>query len=328
MPTNKQALLRYRALDACFAERHYRYYIEDLIHKCSEAVGTKVSRRTVYKDIEDMKIDWDAPIVARQDGRRCYYCYSDPKFSINKKDFTEAELNTIDEALIMLNRFTGMEGFDWIDEFIANFEDKLGREKSATPIVGYEKNIYLRGIEHVSSIYNYIKNKQPLKVVYKPYDKDPITNIMHPYYLKQYNNRWYLFGITERDHDRIMNFPVDRIVEIEPYHIDYIPNDKINFEEYFEDVVGVTVPNDVERETVVLKFTPKRFNYVITKALHPSQKVLDSKECIVQIEVIPNKELESLILSFGDDVEVLEPESQRQSFMEKTMKMAKKYSAE
>ncbi|MBR4520170.1 MAG: WYL domain-containing protein [Paludibacteraceae bacterium] len=42
---------------------------------------------------------------------------------------------------------------------------------------------------------------------------------------------------------------------------------------------------------------------------------------LIEITAIPNRELESLIFSFGDDVEVLQPEVLRRKIAEKVAKM-------
>lgn len=344
MATNKHAIIRYQALDKCFSNPRKKYYIEDLIDACNKALSefyiqkedTKndaeyyVKRRTIFNDINymmDSTAGYGAPIKRYYEGRRCYYRYEDVNFSIYKKDFSEAELDKLDEALVMLNRFKGAEGFDWVDEFVANFEDKLGRKKNTSPVIGYEKNPYLKGLEHLSDIYNYIVNKQVLKIEYQHFKRGKMVFIMHPYYLKQYNNRWFLFGITERDRSVLTNVPIDRIVKIETVHMAYIPNDKFNFDEYFEDVVGVSVPRSGEPEKVVLKFDKDRYPYVVTKPLHPSQKELDKENCIVQIDVFMNNELDALLFSYGDQLEVLEPESLRLKMMERTIKMMKIYNS-
>lgn len=117
MATNKHAMIRYQALDACFANRYKRFYIEDLIEACNKAlkefyiskedpindVEYYVKKRTIFNDIAFMQSaeGWNAPIKRYYVGRRCYYRYEDEGFSINKKDFSEAELDKIDEALIM-----------------------------------------------------------------------------------------------------------------------------------------------------------------------------------------------------------------------------------
>ena len=326
-------MIRYQALDRCFSNRYKRYYMEDLVEECNKAIyeftGSLkgVKKRTIFSDIRYMESPqgWNAPITRVYEGKRCYYVYEEENFSINKKDLSEAELETIDEALVMLNRFKGVEGFDWVDEFVTNFEDKLGRRKNEIPVIGYQKNPYLRGIENLSNIYHYIVNRQVLKITYEHFVKGKMVHIVHPYYLKEYNNRWFLFGITEQKRDTLISLPLDRIVEIEPIHIEYIPNTYFNFEEYFEDVVGVSVPKSGTPDKIVLRFEKSRFPYVETKPLHPSQIIVDKDDCIVQIEVHQNSELDSLIFSFGDQVEVLSPDSMRNKIKARIEKLSEKY---
>lgn len=328
MATNKHAMIRYQALDACFANRYKRFFIEDLIEACNKAlqefylskedtvndVEYYIKRRTIFNDIAFMQSEegWSAPIKRFYESHRCYYRYEDENFSINKRDFSQAELDTLDEALIMLNRLNGTAGFDWVSEFIANFEDKLGRKKNTTPVIGYEKNPFLTGIENLSVLYNYIVNKQVLKISYQHFTQGEMVHIMHPYYLKQYNNRWFLFGITEQNKEVLTNLALDRIANIELADTPYIPNTSFDFEEYFDDVVGVSVPRSGEPEKVVLKISEKQYPYIKTKPLHPSQAELDKDNRIIQLDVFLNWELESLILSYGDDIEVIEPISLRE----------------
>ena len=62
-----------------------------------------------------------------------------------------------------------------------------------------------------------------------------------------------------------------------------------------------------------------------TKPLHPSQRELDPDGCVVEIEVFINRELESLILSYGDQVEVLAPASLRGKMKERFRNVLSKY---
>ena len=70
-----------------------------------------------------------------------------------------------------------------------------------------------------------------------------------------------------------------------------------------------------------LKFSENRFQYVLTKPLHPSQTIISEDDRIIEISVIPNKELEALILQFGSDVEVLAPDGLRNQIKEKIEKI-------
>ena len=91
-------------------------------------------------------------------------------------------------------------------------------------------------------------------------------------------------------------------------------------------MIGVTVPGE-DAEDIVIKVTGKRFNYIRTKPLHLSQRIIEEAEgyAIISINVKVNKELESLILSFGDDVEVISPVSFRERIAEKIQAMNQQY---
>ena len=147
MATNKHAMIRYQALDACFANRYKRFYIEDLIEACNKAlqefyiskedpindVEYYVKKRTIFNDIAFMQSSegWNAPIKRHYVGRKCYYRYEDDGFSINKKDFSEAELDKIDEALTIFERVIDNNDSFWdsywsMIEYVAK---KLGLEE-------------------------------------------------------------------------------------------------------------------------------------------------------------------------------------------------------
>ncbi len=332
MPLTKHAAIRYQALDRCFSNRYKEFYIEDLIEACAQAIydydgSTEgISRRTIFNDIDFMRSDagWQAPIVAYHNGKPCFYRYSDPDFSINKKELNDAEISQLKETLMMLSRFKGMPNFDWMEELVTNLEDKFSLKGSGESVIGYEQNPYLNGIERLSDLFNYIVNKQPLTITYEHFTKGTIVWTIHPYYIKQYNLRWFLFGLNE-EYKNITNIPLDRIANIVPAHVDYIENNEIDFDEYFDDVVGVSIPKGNQVDAVQLKFAPERFPYIISKPIHPSQKIIDKDSCIIQIDVIPNKELEALILSYGNQVEVLAPDSFRVQIQQNIADSFKKY---
>jgi len=72
-----------------------------------------------------------------------------------------------------------------------------------------------------------------------PFDKPEFTFIFHPYHLKQYNNRWFVFGLNEKLGIAAWNLPLDRIVTIRETSLDYILSE-IDWDEYFYGIIGVT----------------------------------------------------------------------------------------
>src|SRR5690606_20516754 len=233
-----------------------KYFIEDLIIACSTALteicGThsKISRSQVYEDIKFMESEqgFRIPLERHKDGKKVYYRYSDKNFSINNQPLNTLNQEQIKEALSTLSRFKGMPQFEWITELVTRFDATFDMRDSSHTIIAFEQNQYLKGIEYISELYNAILYKKPLEILYKSFRKATQAQLisLHPYFLKQYNNRWFLFGMNPET-GKLQNLSLDRIEDITELQIDYIENKDIDFEEYFEDIIGVTVmENEVE----------------------------------------------------------------------------------
>lgn len=323
MASNKHAQIRYKVLDDCFSNFHRKFYFEDLIERCNDALRelygeehTGIKTRTLRMDISyirDRAGEAGVEVIATDDGNGYFYRYSEPDFSIFKRGLGEDDLAQLKETILMLQRFKGMPNFDWMSELVVKLEDRLDLRGTSHSVVGYEENKEYTGLEWFQDLFDAIINKSVLDIKYKTFNDVDYDWTIHPYYIKEYNNRWFLFGLNE-EKGSIYNIPLDRIWDVQQVHKDYIPTD-IDFETYFDDVVGVSVfPAD--KEIVRLQFSEHRFPYVATKAIHPSQRIVDNDQRIIEISVILNKELEALILSFGKDVEVLAPESFRSRIQE------------
>lgn len=332
MATNKHAIIRYQALDKCFGNFGRRYYIDDLIKACNDAIyeyaGIEegIKRRQIYLDIVFMESEqgWQIPLERIKDGRKVYFRYCEKDFSINNKPLTDSEVSQLKDTILMLGRFNGMPQFEWMHELVSKLEDKFHLKCNTGNYLAFDQNPYLKGLSYLSVLFNSITNQQTLVIEYKGYDKPITTWVIHPYYIKQYNNRWFLFGLNEQ-YNAITNLPLDRIESVAQSSHRYIVNRKIDFEEYFDDIIGVTIPPDGKLEKIVLRFTIDRLSYILSKPLHPSQKIKDKGAGLVEISVIPNKELESLILSFGCQVEVISPANFRDSIKCQIVELNNKY---
>lgn len=328
MATNKHAIIRYQALDRCFSNLGKKFYIEDLIAACTTALADyggehqSVSRSQIYEDINFMESEqgFRIPLERYKDGKKVYFRYSDKNFSISNQPLNALEEEQLKETLHTLSRFKGMPQFEWIAELITKVDAKFDLRDSPRTIIAFDQNQYLKGVEYIDSLYNAILYKKPIAVLYKSFKADQAQRItLHPYFLKQYNNRWFLFGLNPET-GKLQNLSLDRIEDITELQIDYFENQDIDFEEYFEDIVGVTVLDNVI-ELVELRLSENIVPYIQTKPLHGSQKY-NKDHGILTLEVKPNYELESLILSYGENIEVLNPPSLREK-IENRIKMMK-----
>lgn len=325
MPTNKNAQLRYRILDRCFSDRYNKYGIDDLRAKVNETLidisGTEVSIRQIRDDIKYMRdrLTYRAPIKAYPyDGRKCYYRYSDPCFSIFNNELSEDEVLKLCATIEILKRYRGIPAHAWIEEVISSLEYRFGIKANTENVVSFDQNEQLKGLEFLSELIDCTINRQPIRMLYRTFAGSETLTVIHPYHLKQFNNRWFLIGLQEREAGNcITTRALDRIVSFSRADVPFIPNDIIDFNTHFKDIVGVTLHDEYpEVENIVLRFSPERFPYVVSKPIHHSQTADETKN-IITLRVRPNKELEAIILSYGNQVEVLHPQWIRQHIINK-----------
>lgn len=311
MATNKNAQLRYKVLDNCFSNLYKKFFIDDLIEICSQKLSehngteTTVSRRQILMDLEFMKSDagFEAPIKSYKEGRKAYYRYTEKDFSILKKPLNPSELNMLNEALETLSRMNSLPGFDWVNSLQTKLKSGLDLDKNSRQIISFEENEFLKGLGFLNVLYQYISQNQSVEINYKSFKSDAESYFtISPYYLKQYNNRWFLFGWNHQ-FGNIQNLALDRIISIENSKEAFI-NNEIDFNEYFEDIIGVS--NNMEENSVKISIilSENILPYIISKPIHGSQKISGN---ILNLELKLNYELESLILSFGENMQVLEP---------------------
>ena len=256
-------------------------------------------------------------------GKKHAYYYSDPSFSIHNSPLNETEAKQLKNALELLQRFSGGPGFEWVEELNILLKEKFG--SSDEKVISFESNIDYSGKAHITPLFNAIVQKKALSVRYAPFNGAPFTMNFHPHFLKQYNNRWFVFGLNELLENPTWNMALDRIEEISELTTPYRPGN-INWDDYFSDIIGVT-RFDGALEEVQLLFDPKRAKYVQTKPLHESQKESTIEEgLLVRLQVVPNPELEQVILSFGEEVKVLKPLKLKERINDRAKKMQELYS--
>ena len=328
MPVDKQVLLRYQVLNKCFRNRYREYTIDDLVDECNKALRRidkpDISKRTIQNDINILEADYGIILNEKlKRGRQRLYRYADTSYTIPLYHIDDEERNKIEDAIYVLKQFEGEPLYDWVRTILMQIEGGMF-EEDASPVVSFQSNLDLKGLGHFSKLLQAILNKRVLKLRYVPYGKAQITATVYPYYLKQYNDRWYLIARV-KGYDSFAHYALDRINSFEEIALPY-KEAEVDFSEYFDDVIGVTVP-DGDAEDIVIKVTGKRFNYIRTKPLHLSQRIIEEAEgyAIISINVKVNKELESLILSFGDDMEVISPTSFRDRIAEKIQAMNQRY---
>ncbi|RZL20129.1 MAG: WYL domain-containing protein [Pedobacter sp.] len=337
MPVNRNALVRFRTIDNCLRNRYRKWTLEDLMEACSdslyeyEGILKGVSRRTVQMDLQLMRSDklgYEAPIIVTD---KKYYSYEDPDYSITNIPLTDQDLGKLTEVVEILRQFKGFSHFNELNGMVQKLEDRIHTAKTKqAPVIDLEKNDNLKGLEFIDTIYQSIIQKRPICLTYKSFKaREETTFTFHPYFLKEYRNRWFVLGIKSKEAN-VLVLALDRIMTIEECFEDYIENTSLKLPDYFEHVIGVSVNPYEGPETVELFVNNTNAPYVLTKPIHHSQELVErnSNGILIRLQVQINFELIREILGFGDCVKVLKPPFLRKKIQDNLCSAAESYEKE
>ena len=319
MPVSRNALIRYKTIDNCLRNHYRRWTLDDLVEACSDALAEYegiykgISRRTIQGDLQVMrseKLGYNAPIIVID---KKYYTYEDPDYSITNSPLSESDIGRLSEAVEVLNQLRGFAQFSEMAALVSRLEDRVSVTKHQTsPVIFFERNDNLRGLNHIRTLFEYITEKQVVKISYLPFTaRQPRIWFVSPYILKEYRNRWFLLGKVKGKQDlRIM--ALDRIESIGMTYgetFEQLPD--FHPENFFDDVIGVTKSLQDKPSEILFKIIGEQAQYVLTKPLHSSQRIVErhkkDRSITFAMKVVMNYELERLLLGYGENIQVLQP---------------------
>ena len=318
MPANKNALIRYKTIDNCLRNRYRRWTLEDLVDACSDAlydmegIRKGVSVRTVQGDIQMMRSDklgYNAPIEVYE---HKYYRYADKDYSITDMPLSQNDYEVMQEAVDMLRQLQDFDQFSEMSDVVSRLQDKLSiSQNNRKPIIHFDNVPDLKGLKLLNPLYNYIAHKQTVRIMYQSFSaRQPHEYILCPYLLKEFRNRWFLFG-SKATNLLLFNLALDRIVSVEPVDVPFRENPDCDSEHFFDDVSGGS--KNIKNTPRRIKFWASReqSQYIMTKPVHPSQKLKRRNEedgsCIFEIEVVINFEMYSVFTSYGPGIKITYP---------------------
>lgn len=284
-----------------------------------------ISKRLLQDNLKELREKYGAEFAENLSrGREKLWRYKDTNFSIMHQASTDMEV--IRKSIESLGLFKGDPRYDMLRFYLIELEN--GMSDNGVKFMSFDNNSEAQGHEFIEDILDAIVHKYPLKMWYKPFTStEEIKRNIHPYHLRQYNRRWYVFALPE-EHDKIHNYPLDRIVKLEHLSKPYIES-SVDFDNYFEDIVGVSDYENSSVEKVVLKVSNKSIDYIRTKPLHWSQTELkecsNDNETVIQLKLKVNTELKMLLFSYSDAIEVLEPAWLRDFFAKRIKNMSDIY---
>lgn len=328
MPVNKDAMARYRIIDRMLADPNKDYTTAQIARAVSQECP-KVTLRMIQKDIKALEEEFNKNIVRNGAGRGTVR-YEDQSEPLFYQELTSDEEEVLREVLRSLGQFDGLDNFTWLDLL----KKKLSvTEDSSQPLISFSKNEGLQIPDTLlGRLFTAISRKKVIRISYTVFGRKPKEYTVYPYQLKQYNERWFLLCTPVDDEiypynpEFIATFALDRIDSKFEYveEIPYIET-PVDLKSRFDEVIGVTVLQDVETEYIYFAVHPKTLPYIQTKYIHWSQIQLDEESeaefkarypslrdwTFFTIECRPNNELYSRFASFADHIVLVEPVQMR-----------------
>ncbi|MDJ1485735.1 WYL domain-containing protein [Cytophagaceae bacterium YF14B1] len=205
--------------------------------------------------------------------------------------------------------------------------ESIGGKHSASRYLQLEGNSQFSGLELLSDLWNAMLASRVIQFTYRPYTSDETKDrIVEPGLLFEYRNRWYLAAYCHTAQS-LRTFGLDRMSKLMVTDQTFTTNRADQCRNYRNHVIGVTTPSDEEEKEVLLRFTANEGKYVKSLPMHSSQQIVEDTptHLIIKLIVTPNHELEREILAYGEEVEVLAPDTLREKVKSRLQKAIAKY---
>lgn len=174
------------------------------------------------------------------------------------------------------------------------------------------------GAEHLHGMVHAIKNRLQVRFSYEKFwENEIVGRTVEPCLLKEFRNRWYLLAKDIHD-GRLKCFGLDRIAELTITGQKHTLPTEPDLDKKYQDCFGIISPNGELSEEVVLSFTAFQGKYIKSLPLHSSQEILidNSVELRIKLNVYITHDLVMELLSYGQELTVLQPETLRSEMQE------------
>ena len=184
------------------------------------------------------------------------------------------------------------------------------------------------GVENVQIILEAIDKKRGIECDYYSFNKKSIKQQkLIPYFLRTWENRWYLVAEPDNHHHGQSVFALERMDNIRLTEEKMLPSKNITAEEYFEGSFGVNHSDDQKPERILIKVYSTQVEYIKALPLHESQKEIEATDewSIFEYKLVPCYNFYQQLLWHREKLEVLEPQNVRDEIKNSIKKMLEHY---
>ena len=166
------------------------------------------------------------------------------------------------------------------------------------------------GVENVQMILEAIDKKKGILCDYYSYNKKSVKQQkLIPYFLRTWENRWYLVAEPDNHHHGQSVFALERMDNIRLTEEKMLPSKKITADEYFDGSFGVNHSDDQKPERILIKVYSTQVEYIRALPIHESQKEIETtgEWSIFEYRLVPCYNFYQQLLWHREKIELLEP---------------------
>lgn len=279
----------------------------------------EISRRQAAREIENMRLYFNAPVEYSPEEKGYYY--SDDSFEFPAAMMNEEEII----SLLIAKRLSVTIPDENRKRQLQSFFDNLSNYFDFD-ITQLEQKISLKNLRYYrvdqgifDMVLQGLKQDRKLKILYRSvYTREESVRVINPLHLIMYMGNWHIIAYCDTKRG-IRDFALSRIKEIDIMD-EGIGEDlqalSKKIKEEFDGAYGIFFEG--ERKQVVLRFGPRVSDYVREQVWFPQQTIneVEGGGLLLTFYVTDYREIVREVLSFGADVEVLEPAELRDNIRE------------
>lgn len=334
--STKNQIERYMILDRCFRDirKEYRFYdlLSHLNEKLHEKSLPEIKERQLKEDLRTFKnpeTGFGMKFLKKFTPKReRIYRYENVNDSIMNMPLTHAETKQLTKTVQMLSHLRGLPNYEWLDQTLVKLRYEFNLDKTGPGSVHFEQCDTAPWLKLFMPLYEVVQNPKVLKVTYHRFGRPTRERFVHPYQLRQYNNRWFLIGYEARLAERCkyVVLALDRIESFEEAEDEvFKPCNIEDVENYYIHIVGVSRLPEGWPEPVQIKAYYPAAWYLETKPIHRSQVVEDGPEGsgykIFKWRLFMNEEFVQTLLTYADQIEIIRGRWVWQKLFERVEKM-------
>ena len=289
----------------------------------------EVCRKTIYRDLDYMRYQLDAPL--EYSGKHRGYFYSEENFSLPALSIKESDLFAIYLAEELLLQYQGTPLHDRLRSIFRKIEESLPEKiqidssPADTRFTVFAPPSTTILPEVWETVFCGLKTLNRLEIDYHSPERGPSTRLLDPYHAVRYDGDWYVTGFCHLRF-QIRTFSLSRITAALSLEETFTIPSSFDFRQITGSRFGVHWGG--EKEQVKIRFSPRAAPYVKERTWHPSQKITTGEDgsVVLSLTIDHSLELKRWVLSWGRDARVIEPEKLVLELQEEIEAMSSGYS--